>query len=503
VAFYSEARRVVTEKTPFPYTPAQHAGLLHQLKSQGRVTVARILPEPVGWTEQCWEPWELEAVLVRAEGQSDTYLSQSRFRGNRRAVARVLKLCCLFADLDYYTVAELRDLQPEAVLEKTLDWLREEGVPDPSLALSSGRGLTLFWRHTLVSRKRLAEWNAAQNRIYRVLKPFDADPKARDAARVLRITGTTNSKNGATVRALGDASEKTYRFEDLVEALVMNPARQDEEEHGKPGADLYSLAVQRAARGLRNHPQGWSEASLWEGRLTDLQHLRRMRYGEGTMEDFRDRWLFIATTAISWIVVPEVLEHQSSSAVSSKSWSLMAGAKPGFRHFLASASCRVGAILNYSTDALDREALALAEEAGGWDERRTRSDLSQILKRARRAAKGETIEFMGREWDPRHHFRNETIIDRLEITPEEEREMVVTISAEEASRRKRLRDREYQKRRRRAKGVASRPQYDENRTSSFRKRVAAARQLKNCGLSTEQIAERMNVSRRTVQRWLP
>ena len=457
MAFYSEARRVVTEKTPFRYTPAQHAGLLHPLKSQGRVTVARILPEPVGWTEQCWEPWELEAVLASAADQSDAYLSQSRFRGNRRAVARVLKLCCLFADVDYYTLAELRDLQPVAVLEKTLDWLREEGVPDPSLALSSGRGLALVWRHTLVSRKRLAEWNAAQNRIYRVLKPFGADPKARDAARVLRITGTTNSKNGATVRALGDASEKTYRFEDLVEALVKNPARQDEEEHGKPGADLYSLAVQRAARRLRNHPQGWSETSLWEGRLTDLQRIRRMRYGDGPMEDFRDRWLFIATTAISRLVVPEVL---------------------------------------------DREALALAEEAGGWDERRTRSDLSQVSNRARRAARGETIEFMGREWDPRHHFRNETIIDWLEITPEEEREMVVTISAEEESRRKRLRDREYQERRRRAKGVAPRTKFDKNRNSSLRKKVAAARHLINCGLSTAEIAERMDVSQRTVQRWL-
>jgi hypothetical protein len=416
------------------------------------------LPEPEGWKEQCWKPWELEAVLASAGGQPDTYLSQNRFGGNRRAVTRVQKLCGFYSDVDYYNVAELRDLRSEEVLDRALERLRDRGVPEPSLALSSGQGLALVWRHTLVPRKRLPEWNAAQDRIYRVLKPFGADPKARDAARVLRITGTTNSKNGATVRALGDASEKTHRFEDLVEALVKNPARQDEEERGKPGADLYSLAVQRAARGLRNHPQGWSEASLWEGRLTDLQHLRRMRYGEGPMEDFRDRWLFIATTAISWLVVPEVL---------------------------------------------DRETIALADEAGGWDERRTRSDLSQVLKRARRAARGETIEFMGREWDPRHHFRNETIIEWLEITPKEEREMVVTISAEEASRRKRLRDREYQERRRRVKGVAPRPQYDENRTSSFRKRVAAARQLKNCGLSTEQIAERMNVSRRTVQRWLP
>ena len=458
MAFYSEAPKAITDKNPFPHTPSQHALLLHPLKAQGQATVARNLPQPVGWKEQCWEPWELEAVLVRAEGQLDTYLSQNRFRGDRRAVAQVQKLCGLFSDVDYYDVPELRGLLPEAVLEKVLERLREEGLPDPSLALSSGQGLALIWRHAPMSRKRLAEWTAAQDRIYRVLKSVGADPKARDAARVLRIAGTTNAKNGATVRSIIDAAERAYCFDDLVEALVKNPVREDEEERGKPGADLYSLAVQRAARGLRNHPQGWSEASLWEGRLTDLQHLRRMRYGEGPMEDFRDRWLFVATTAISWLAVPEVL---------------------------------------------DRETIALAEEAGGWDERRTRSDLSQVLKRARRAARGEKIEFKGREWDPRHHFRNETIIDWLKITPEEEREMVVTISAEEESRRKRLRDREYQKRRRRAKGVATRPQYDENRTSSFRKRVAAARQLKNCGLSTEQIAERMNVSRRTVQRWLP
>jgi hypothetical protein len=261
----SEAYRAVTEKNPFPHTPAQHALLLHPLKAKGRATVARARSEPVGWKEQCWEPWELEAVLASVEGQTDTYLSQNRFRGNSRAVAWVLKLCGLFSDVDYYDVPELRGLPPEAVLEKALERLREKGLPDPSLALSSGRGLALSWRHAAVARKRLPEWNACQDRIYRVLKPFGADTKARDAARVLGIAGTTNSKNGATVRFLGDPSEEVYRFENLVEPLVQNPVREDGEEHGEPGADLYSLAVQRAARGLRNHPQGWSEASLWEG----------------------------------------------------------------------------------------------------------------------------------------------------------------------------------------------------------------------------------------------
>jgi hypothetical protein len=456
MGLYREAYAGTAANNTFPNMPAQHAGLLHPPKAQGRVTVARILPEPVGWIEQCWEPWKLEAVLASAEGQPDTYLSQNRFRVNHRAVANILKLCCLFSDLDYYNMAELRDLRPEEVLERVLEWLRERGVPEPSLALCSGRGLTLVWRHTLVPRTRLPDWNAAQDLIYRVLKPFGADPKSRDGARVLRIAGTTNSKNGAAVRALGEASERVYRFEDLVEALVKDPIQADEEDHKNPGADLYSLAVQRAVRGLCNHPQGWNEISLWEGRLTDLQHLRRMRYGEGPMEDFRDRWLFIATNAISWLVVPEVLE---------------------------------------------REALALAEEAGGWDERRTRSDLSQVFKRATMAARGEKVEFMGREWDPRHHFRNETIIEWLEITPEEEREMVVTVSAMEESRRKRDRDRDYQDKRRRAKGVPTRAEHNKCTNAALRKRIAAASQLKKCGASTAQIAARMGVSQRTVQRW--
>jgi hypothetical protein len=279
-----------------------------------------------------------------------------------------------------------------------------------------------------------------------------ADGLQRHAASVLRLAGTANSKNGAAARVLADASAQAYRFEDLVEALVKNAPEQQEED-----TDLFSIAVHRTAKGLRNHPRGWSDVSLWEGRLTDLQHLRRMRYGSGVMEDHRDRWLFVATTAISWLVPPVVLEV---------------------------------------------EVMSLAEEAGGWDMRRARSDLGQVLKRARRAQAGEKIEFKGRLWDPRHHFRNQTIIEWLEITPEEEREMVVTISPEEERRRKRVRDRAYQEKRRRAAGMETRSERDRKRNALMFKKSATARHLKNCDVPTGEIAERMEVSVRTVQRWL-
>lgn len=450
---YMSSTGIATADELYPAAPDQHAALLHPLKAKGRL----FLPSKAsGWIEgDAHEPWQVDAVLWDAQGESDRYVSMNRFAGRRRVVAQVLALCAAFSDVDYYKMPELRGLPPEAVLVKALKRLRAAGAPDPSLALCSGQGLQLTWRHEPIGRKDLPAWNAVQDRIYGLLEPMGADGSQRHAAAVLRLAGTTNSKNGGMVRSLRDPGERSHRFGDLVDALVKSAPEWDEDRQG--GADLYSIAVRRAAKGLRNHPRGWSEASLWEGRLTDLQRLRRMRYGSGVMEDHRDRWLFIATTAISWLVVPEVL---------------------------------------------GREVMALAEEAGGWDRRHARSDLGQVLKRARRSAAGEKIEFKGQMWDTRHHFKNETIIDWLEITTEEEREMVVTISPQEEARRKRLRDREYQERRRRAAGAPIRARYDQSRSGALRKKTAAARHLKKCGLSTKEIAERMEVSDRTVQRWL-
>ena len=81
--------------------------------------------------------------------------------------------------------------------------------------------------------------------------------------------------------------------------------------------------------------------------------------------------------------------------------------------------------------------------------------------------------------------------------------MVVTISAEEESRRKRLRDREYQKKASRQRRCHPPPVRREQGLILPQRGSQPPDSSKNCGLSMEQIAERMDVSRRTVQRWLP
>jgi hypothetical protein len=75
-------------------------------------------------------------------------------------------------------------------------------------------------------------------------------------------------------------------------------------------------------------------------------------------------------------------------------------------------------------------------------ERTARSKLSAVMSRSHAAARGERAEWAGFDWDPRYRLKNQTIIELLEITAEEEREMRAVISDDECRRRHREKERE-------------------------------------------------------------
>jgi CRP-like cAMP-binding protein len=161
------------------------------------------------------------------------------------------------------------------------------------------------------------------------------------------------------------------------------------------------------------------------------------------MPDYRDRWMFVAGVGMSWLAVPPVLR---------------------------------------------RELYALATEIGGWTEAQARSKLSAVMSRAHAAARGERVEWAGLEWDPRYRLKNQTIIELLEITAEEERELKTIISDSE----RRRRDRE------RKDPEMTRREYE---TSAAKRRVQARRMAAE-GLTRQQIADALGWSKRHVQRVL-
>ncbi len=424
--------------------PVEHAAILHPAGSQGRVAIARRFPggsKP--WQEQTLPIWELEEALSALLGESDVYLSVQRFRGWRR-IAQLAELGALAVDVDYYRISELRKLHPLGVLEVALTKLRRAKMPEPSLAIASGRGIYLFWLHRPVPRAALPRWNACQKALWEALRPLGADRNALDAARVLRVIGTRHSEAQVLVEALSPPGE-VWEFDRLADEVL--PLTRTE---------LHDLRIRRAlkrAEKPQKHPTAapkrFTAETLWEARLSDLQTLRNIRWFGEPLPDLRNRWLFIAGVGMSWIAVPQVLQ---------------------------------------------RELFALAREVGGWTEGKTRSKMQAVFRTAREAAAGKRVRFAGVEWDSRYRLKNQTIIDWLEITGEEERELRTIISSEERRRRERERD----EKRRREAGATTRKMYEGRAVQ----RRSEALKMAADGMRAPAIAEALGVSIHSVKGYL-
>ena len=421
--------------------PREHGQLLHA-GGKGTISISKKRPDrPLyPWDERNY-PVEIAIDLLdHYRGRDDVYLSTQRFRGRRR-IAQLLSLSSLHADLDYYKVPELAGAEPSRVLEGAIGALEKAQKPTPSLAIHSGRGLYLMWLHSSIPRAALPRWAACQHEMQQVLRPFGADGQAKDAARVLRIIGTRHGGTGAAVEAMAPTGEPKA-FDELASGIL--PAERGE---------LLDLRVQRALRRARKPqerlwgaPEGFDAATLWEARLTDLQALRWLRWFGEPMPDFRDRWMFVAGVAMSWLAIPQVLR---------------------------------------------RELYALAREVGGWTEAQAKSKLHAVFRTAHASARGEKVEWRGMKVDPRYRLKNQTIIEALEITPEEERELRTIIGDDERRRRDRARD----EKRRREAGAMTRQDY----LVRAAKRRVEARRLAKKGKSLRKIAEELGISKSAVQ----
>lgn len=406
--------------------------------------------------ERPWREWSVDVVdaasvaqeLVQRGEALDLYVSQNCFRG-WRTLSQLSTLGALYQDLDYNhrgfkPVHAGRD--PHVVAEAVLLLLSDECIPAPSYMLSTGRGLSVVWLHELLPRKVLPRWQAVQKRLAEVLARFGADKMALDAARVFRVAGSFNSRADparAEVRMIWCNGEPIAPFRHEFGALADQVLLYTR-------AQLASLSAKRAKRRpqrqvLTERPSTLTSATWAETMLSDLQSLRAYRYPEGSIPSGeRDRWLFCAATAMSWLCPPAVLE---------------------------------------------RELLALAHEAAGWGTGETRSRLSAALARARLAVAGKTMEWNGRQIDPRYRMKSATVIDWLGIEGKEMRGAGLRTLVDEDRARELAAERQAKSRRK--KGASSRAEVQSARLELGRK--ALYLQARD-GLTIREIAAELHVS---------
>jgi len=382
----------------------------------------------------------------------DVYISQNRFWGTR-AVSRLAELSALYVDLDYYMHPNLNGMHALGVLELAFAELQHSKIPRPSLAVSTGRGLALIWRHEPVPRVVLPKWNLCQEYIFEALKGLGADPTAKDAARVLRLVGSRNSKSGTIVEAIWEEhGEAIWEFGGLADEILPLSRRELEERCANRSENQDKIASKdsrTASKSRDNIEERFTAATLALGRLSDLQRLLKLRGYDKLPPGQRDSWMFVVATSLAKLVEPQFLE---------------------------------------------REILVLGRDYAGWSEVETRSRMQSVISRAHAASVGDKVEYNGQQRDPRYRLTNKWIINTLGITPSEEKEMEVLISKDT----KRQRDRERKEKARRARGAKPRDEYE----AEAREKRSLALELREQGMSLREIGKTLGVSHTQIKRMI-
>lgn len=373
------------------------------------------------------------AALELAKVQ-ESFVSQNPIGfGKTRSVYNISCLANVYVDLDVYKVPTLAGMEKADILSLILNVFPD--MPRPTMFADSGRGMYLIW--TFKSTKVpsfLPAWQQMQDTLVTLLKPFGADPKCRDASRVLRIANTENIKSMTTVdyHEVGDP----VRFEDLQK--YANWIRKQWREKAAETATRAPRTV--AKRSLEFGTK--NQYTLHRRRMDDIRTLAALR---GGLSDLRKTAAFCYALSASWY-------------------------------------CS-------SIDSLNREVGAFINECFVSPEKYQRLSFGPA-KRKRQNDEGVRLTWNGREYDARYRMKNKTLIEWLQITPEEQRHMLTIISSAEKGRR--LTEK------RRAAGVRPREEY----VGAAKAKAEAVRRLAQTGATRAMISEQLGININTVKHYL-
>ncbi len=205
----------------------------------------------------------LREIVEELHNESDVFLAPNTMYLPKRRVENIRQFRALFQDID------CNKLGFEKAETVYMIWMLyyDGKVPKPTMVTDSGQGVHLYWRIENAPYGALNTWQELQDYIYYQLKHLGADRKSTDGARVLRLPGTINSKNEANCEVLYIDNELEYSMYDLREQYL----------NYKPKA--YQLQVQETkkvdSRVISN--RFFNSYSLHMERANDLQTLCKLR----------------------------------------------------------------------------------------------------------------------------------------------------------------------------------------------------------------------------------
>jgi hypothetical protein len=240
--------------------------------------------------------YDLKAAPTWAEFglEGDVYVTLHRFHGPR-GIERLAALNGLFLDLDV-------DRLPADNSHDPLFWsldvemhIHALGLPDPTVLLSTGRGLAVIWLVDPLPPKAMPRWQAAQNALIDLFKSRGADPRCRDVSRITRLPGSTNSKNGKEAKVL-TGSLLRYDFDGLADAIYIAA--------GRPTRAQLRERQAKKEKKQGGPPRGLPPRARFEAVQRDLDKFRD-HVGGTIPRGIRNTWLHLYATCLSHTRDPE------------------------------------------------------------------------------------------------------------------------------------------------------------------------------------------------------
>ncbi|PSL41285.1 hypothetical protein B0H94_12031 [Salsuginibacillus halophilus] len=411
--------------------PAASRGAQHLLDHHGDAKgwVALATHKQGKWVQYHYMRQELAGVYEGWHGE-DVYFSQNTFSHPRRRVEDLRELRALYIDIDCYTIG----YDPYWMKGHIEVMFCDDELPVPNYVTFSGRGLILTWLIEPVPAKALPLWRRLQERFFEVLKDCGADPRSVDAARVFRVEGSVNSKNGREV-VREYVHDYRYPIKDLKEKYL---------------PDLTKTVTTK--RRDSNVTRLMNMHSLYYARLGDLERLIHLR--GGYMEGYREMTLFL------------------------------------YRYWYLCATDDIQSVI--------REILKLNQQfsvpLGEGEVRRATKSAEMAWEAHNSEAADQTARKLGYP-GAGYNLKNTTIMTWLGITAAEEGDLHTIISKGEKEERKRRRDRGRRTDERRLAGSADRQQYICEEHKHTENQLARVAEGLAEGLKQREIADCLGLSR--------
>lgn len=452
--------------------------MLHSGHNSG-VAVTNYLDKSTGMMHQSsfGKPFDDAAAEINLmQGVEDLFIGQNAIKPfSRKCVSNVTHLTSFWLDLDYTNDPKLKHLSHDEFVDKFI--AENKWLPIPTYTTFTGRNSAIVWvidKSMYIGGKcksresMLSNWQSVITKLVDLTKAYGSDVKCKDAARHLRVVGSVNSKSDKEVTAKYYGNPVSFKEMRMAVAEEHYLRKLKQPKLVKP----IKAAVKQAIYEKIEHPKkahNVSQASLnnlkpmynwYRLAATRMSDIKKLAADIGTIR--KDRWQWLYCYSVE-----------------------------------ATRFCRSAETL--LDECIEFAQLYLDQSDGQYSPDKIANRIVTAANRFGNSIDDLGVFVQGSE-DKRYKHKTQTVVDRLGITSKQFESLgLETLKPRELILKHKL---ERIEAKRRADGVKSMADYNDERAANKVDKVALAKKLYATDLSVRQIAAKLGVSKSAINRYV-